>query len=191
MIDNNLISKYQSNINRNRVFKIISDEIKPLVLKMAWKRSYGGRYYEDMIQCGWIGVHIALLRFDISRDVKFITYAYNWIKSSMIDSLEQIVKHINTIEYIEDVTSITVDYNSEIYDNHITNTIENTIDRIYPTSVAKSVNEVLKLRYLSDEDLNDREISEVMSISRSRVQKIISKSSIVIYDEIRGELDAA
>lgn len=65
-----------------------------LVSSLAGKYTNRGLEYKDLVQEGNIGLMRAAETFDPKRDVKFSTYATNWVKQSMGRAIEEGGKHV-------------------------------------------------------------------------------------------------
>ena len=57
------------------------------VAKLAREYQFAGLSFEDLINEGVIGLIQAVHRFDVKKDVKFITYAVWWIRQTIIKAL--------------------------------------------------------------------------------------------------------
>lgn len=64
---------------------IMSGVYIPKVLASKYKNK--GIDFEDLIQEGYIGLIIASKNFDPAREVKFTTYAYFWVRQSILDAI--------------------------------------------------------------------------------------------------------
>ncbi|HEC92577.1 MAG TPA: sigma-70 family RNA polymerase sigma factor [Candidatus Atribacteria bacterium] len=80
----------------------------PLVKSIASR--YKGRVsFEDLIQEGFLGLLEAKKRFDLSKKVKFSTYAFYWIKKKILEAIQK--------EKIQSLDSLKL--NEEILENPI------------------------------------------------------------------------
>ena len=58
---------------------------RPLVLNVVKKYSHYGILREDLIQEAWLGLCVALCKYDSSRGVRFSSYARWWVNASCQD----------------------------------------------------------------------------------------------------------
>ena len=59
------------------------------VLKLAHRFRHYGIPVEDLVSEGSLGLLEALVRFDPSRDVRFITYAVHWVRAFMLTCVQR------------------------------------------------------------------------------------------------------
>ena len=59
------------------------------VISVAHKYKNQGVELEDLIQVGNVGLDTAIKRFDHNKNVKFISYAVNWIRQAMLQELAE------------------------------------------------------------------------------------------------------
>ncbi len=76
------IKKWQLNKNENAINKLVSSHLR-LVISLANKFKNYGLPINELVQEGNIGLMQAVEKFDLSRDVRFSTYASWWIKAAM------------------------------------------------------------------------------------------------------------
>jgi len=76
------IKKWQLHKNENAINKLVSSHLR-LVISLANKFKNYGLPINELVQEGNIGLMQAVDKFDLSRDVRFSTYASWWIKASM------------------------------------------------------------------------------------------------------------
>lgn len=78
--EQDLIAKWQQS-NDPRLCEELLLAFRPLILNIVKKYKYYGMVREDLMQEAWLGMCVALKRFDISRDVRFASYAKWWINA--------------------------------------------------------------------------------------------------------------
>ena len=76
------IKKWQLHKNENAINKLVSSHLR-LVISLANKFKNYGLPINELVQEGNIGLMQAVDKFDLSRDVRFSTYASWWIKAAM------------------------------------------------------------------------------------------------------------
>lgn len=93
--------------SREAYLKLINANLK-FVVSVAKKYQYQGLTLEELVAEGNMGICKAFDRFDVSRDVKFITYAVWWIRQSIINAIHEHAKMIRLpLNKIANVTKIT------------------------------------------------------------------------------------
>ncbi|ARC83112.1 RNA polymerase sigma factor, sigma-70 family protein [Clostridium argentinense CDC 2741] len=60
-----------------------------LIFKMATAYKSCGIDFDDLVAEGTVGFFYAIERFDLERDVKFNTYAVNWIRERILDAIKK------------------------------------------------------------------------------------------------------
>ena len=76
------IKKWQLHKNENAINKLVTSHLR-LVISLANKFKNYGLPINELVQEGNIGLMQAVDKFDLSRDVRFSTYASWWIKAAM------------------------------------------------------------------------------------------------------------
>ena len=76
-----LIKKYKK--DRETLNKLLQLHNIKLVFNMAKKYMSKTTDYDGLVQDGLVGLAEAAKRFDVSKNIKFCTYAYIWIKKYM------------------------------------------------------------------------------------------------------------
>ncbi|MFH2068063.1 MAG: sigma-70 family RNA polymerase sigma factor [Candidatus Omnitrophota bacterium] len=141
-----------------------------LVAKIAWSYSKKSTLsVEEMIAEGYVGLLQAINKFDLkkakSKEVKFGSYAFWWIKRNIIRAL---VKKQSILSIPENVSEMVHRY------NHFAVILTQTLGR-EPTGM-----EVRKLLTLSERQL--------ASVSRSRALKVVSLDEQIFTDNENGTL---
>ena len=80
--DKALLRRYQEQGDLQAREQLL-EQYMPLVRSLAWMHMHRGEQLEDLVQVGTIGLINAIERFDLSRGVKFITYAYPTISGEI------------------------------------------------------------------------------------------------------------
>lgn len=79
--------------NQKQFEKLISANLR-FVVSCAKEYQYPGVDIIDLISAGNIGLMEAVKKFDLTKDIKFISYAVWWIKNAIIEHLKENVKII-------------------------------------------------------------------------------------------------
>ena len=171
-------------------------------------KSYLGRGFskDDIIEEGLSGLIIALDKFDVSKNVRFITYAKIWINKAILDSIYNTADMIrlpqNKIRNTEKINVISLDapvgnvvsksavsYEELVADNCYS--AENEVERedlknnvsLMLSVLSKKENLVISLHNgLIDEPLSYAEIGDVLGISRQAVRQIEEKAMRKLRD---------
>jgi len=117
------------------------------VFDTAKKYSGHGVSMPDLVSEGNIGLMKAIEKFDIDRDVKFISYAVWWIRQAMIDA----IKKSNKMTFVE----IERGSNNDIY---LEGSIYDEEDDIELVDESDSL--TMCKTYTNEEDIQHREASE-------------------------------
>lgn len=82
--ESELIANWQESYNPKYCENLLL-AFKPLVLSVVKKYKYYGISQEDLMQEAWLGMCMALERYDSSREVRFSSYAKWWINACCQD----------------------------------------------------------------------------------------------------------
>ena len=181
MIDNNLIKQYQLS-KSDKIFEQILNGTKKIIYDFIFKTPVNSYLIEELYQIGSIAVFKALDKFDSNRDVNFITYAYYYIKYYIMRYSIKYRTRSSTNHFKEYQDDISIDVISR-FNNTFDNAIElDILKAIEQVSTSDNMKKVLELKLVHDYEMNDREISEMVGVSRARVQKILSDNSIKVLE---------
>lgn len=178
-----------------------------LVAKISLKYINSEIPFEDLFNYGVEGLIIAINKYDINQDVKFSTYAYFWIKQSIIRSIENESKIVRIPSHLFQTYKIIKKIETEYYqengifpsDEYIVNKFNNknknykyklTIDalnklRIYSETI--SLNNVIK----TPEENDDTEILEfVQEENQYSIEQLFENTfnSNLLKDILEGNI---
>ena len=140
-------------------------EYLPLVRSIAAKYNRLGVPQEDLEQEGMIGLLEAADKFDVNRQVKFSTYATYWIKKRILEAVNKEKKtSLNNLEFNEDIIP---DKDSPVQE-------KKWKQLKFPENMPES--EKLVIKFLYEDQLTLKEISEKLDISRERVRQLKEKA---------------
>ncbi len=192
--NNNLVAKN----------KIITSNLR-FVFNIAKSYKGYGVAMEDLISEGNLGLTKAIDKFDLSQDVKFISYAVWWIRHSIKDFIQKRQK-IDSIEFSE-----SDEFNKSIYENGLNDeyddkvikseviysdendTINNEMDNNRKEVISALLKKlspngqfIIKHYYGIGlkKSLNINEIAEILNISSQRVHKIKEKQLRILRSEL-------
>lgn len=92
--------------------------------------------FDDLVQEGNIGIITAVHKFDETKEVKFITYASHWIKSSIIDAVK---RYGNPYDETFDENDIKLNENEDTFDESDIQLNENTSFEDYDSSANENI----------------------------------------------------
>lgn len=177
-----LITKYKDNPDKLKE-ELISHNVK-LVFNIAKKYFKRTHNFDDMVARGMEGLSIAASRFDPEQNIKFSTYAYNWILKYTIQ--EFYYKDINLDQ--QDISMdqiISKDHENDLSGNTaLENLIATQVDQgTYAPSV-KSINS----------DLSSIECSSIVSDIYSYIEenspKLFESNDLNIFNRIFAERES-
>lgn len=79
--EKHLIEKWQGIYELKNNSEELFLAFKPLIMSVVKKYKHYGILREDLIQEAWLGLSIALCKYDSSRDVRFSSYARWWVNA--------------------------------------------------------------------------------------------------------------
>ncbi len=150
----------------------------PLIKSIASK--YRGILpFEDLIQEGFLGLLEAKGKFDSSKDVKFSTYAFYWIKKRISEAVKQERdQRVKTVELNEEILSDAYTGSGDELPDEI------DIDKRILESLSQIERSVLYLHFYEGKDL--AEVAKALDLPREKVRQI--KSLVLRKMRINQEL---
>lgn len=91
-----LLERWVESRDRDALERLVNAH-KPLVLKYASRQRASGLPLSDLAQEGYVGLMEAAHRFDLSKEVRFATYAQWWIKAAI---QEYILRNAGTVRTV-------------------------------------------------------------------------------------------
>jgi RNA polymerase sigma factor (sigma-70 family) len=169
------------------------------VLALAGK--YGRRRtdLQDLVQAGNVGLMIALMRFDVTREVRFVTYAKHWIAMMMREWMQETRRMVRVpptslrgmmaAGRADEVMTSECEYEdfSESREAPIPVRVDETRMRERVRAALRTLPErqlmLIVRHYWHDETLS--EIGESWGVTRQRVQQIEAQAINRIRVELR------
>lgn len=147
---------------------------------------------EDLFQEGCIGLMIAFDRFDISKNVRFHSYAQWWIKNKISDflwgsSIVKITREHFLTEGLPSKSSETEEFDLSDILIYSTDTIGKNLEYEEMTNTIQSIlakldkidRKILELRYglkTDGEIMHYKDIGEILGYSKQRIQQLVKKA---------------
>lgn len=155
----------------------------PLVTK-TYNLYFNGmnRYYDDLIQCGYIGLWKACKNYNNTKKANFSTFAIKCIKNEMAQFLKKELKHwyYCTDYVITTESGERVDLLEILGDE---NDIEEAENKIYIESITNVKNgEVLRMCL---KDMTRQEIGNKIGMTHQAVTKIIKESRASVREKMQ------
>ncbi len=155
---------------------------------------------DDLLSVGTIGLIKAVDSFDYSKNVQLSTYAARCINNEILMLIRANKKHKNVVSLssltcnneddkdleLKDVLSSDDD---EVFTQVETSLMMQKIKRIIADKLDEREQKVIKLRYGIDCDkaLTQKEVADVLGISRSYISRIENKTLSIIKNEFEKD----
>ena len=160
-----------------------------LVAHIVKKYQTGNRSTEDLISIGTIGLIKAINTYDTDKGSKLVTYASRCIENELLMRLRQERKEVREISLYEPIGTdregneislmdvIRID-EEDVLLNVITSESLRNIDDLFTEVLDDREQQVIALRYglYDNQDLTQKEISNLLHLSRSYVSRIEKKA---------------
>ena len=160
-----------------------------LVAHIVKKYQTGNRSTEDLISIGNIGLIKAINTYDTDKGSKLVTYASRCIENELLMRLRQERKEVREISLYEPIGTdregneislmdvIRID-EEDVLLNVITSESLRNIDDLFTEVLDDREQQVIALRYglYDNQELTQKEISNLLHISRSYVSRIEKKA---------------
>lgn len=159
-----------------------------VVSKIALKVADTLQQFKEVISEGVFGILDAIKHFDLTKEVRFMTYAQWWIKYRVSEWF----KNKSVVKYSNNVISINAPANVECDDSYTiedtiaddNNTFDDIVEKDYENKQIEILNDSLSIlsdrnreivkRYSSGETL--QQIANDMNISSERVRQVYNRS---------------
>ncbi len=170
----NLFQKYKQGDNDSKQ-KIILHNLRLVSYITNWFISTN-LDQNDLFQEGVIGLIKSVDKFDISKNIKFSSFARRCIKNEILMYIRRSKKHIftsttNEIEII-DYKNSEDDWVNNISKDYEKNMINDSLNHL-----SEREKEVVKKSYgIEFDKITQKKIAEELAISRSYVSRIVTKS---------------
>lgn len=184
--------------DKNAREKLISHNLR-LVAHIV-KKYTNSLEADDLLSVGTIGLIKAVDTFDSEKSVQFSTYAARCINNEILMLIRSNKKHKNVVSLNSLTTNCDEDKDLELIDvlstddDEVFTQVENNlllqkIKRIIKNKLDEREQAVIRLRYGIDckKALTQKEVADVLGISRSYISRIENKSLKIIKDEIVAE----
>ncbi len=160
-----------------------------LVAHIVKKYQTGNRSTEDLISIGTIGLIKAINTYDTDKGSKLVTYASRCIENELLMRLRQERKEVREISLYEPIGTdregneislmdvIRID-EEDVLLNVITSESLRNINDLFTEILDDREQQVIALRYglYDNQELTQKEISNLLHISRSYVSRIEKKA---------------
>ena len=181
---NELLDKVKQG-NKDAIKMIAEHNIRLVLYQVNNRFKFVEYAKEDLVSIGNIGLMKAVITFDKSKKVEFSTYAIRCVdneilmflrnlkKDQKLDSLNKTIYNKEGQELkIEDIISDETDI-VEDYEKKITYKIIREMVKGLPDPDREII--ILYFGFHNDEVYNQKEIADMMSISQSKVSRLIKK----------------
>ena len=169
--------------------KIVESNLR-FVFDIARRFRGRGVSMSDLISEGNIGLMKAIERFDMSKDVKFITYAVFWVKETMMSSIKANSSRIDSsllddfkdADSNDDCNNLIKDKVNDVEDEETSHSREDLLDGLMCVLNDKE-KKIMEFSYglCGNKEMSFQEIGKKYHISSERVRQIKLRS----LDKIR------
>ena len=169
--------------------KIVESNLR-FVIDIARRFRGRGVSMSDLISEGNIGLMKAIERFDMSKDVKFITYAVFWVKERMMSSIKANSSRIDSsllddfkdADSNDDCNNLIKDKVNDVEDEETSHSREDLLDGLMCVLNDKE-KKIMEFSYglRGNKEMSFQEIGKKYHISSERVRQIKLRS----LDKIR------
>ena len=169
--------------------KIVESNLR-FVFDIARRFRGRGVSMSDLISEGNIGLMKAIERFDMSKDVKFITYAVFWVKERMMSSIKANSSRIDSsllddfkdADSNDDCNNLIKDKVNDVEDEETSHSREDLLDGLMCVLNGKE-KKIMEFSYglCGNKEMSFQEIGKKYHISSERVRQIKLRS----LDKIR------
>ena len=168
-----------------------------LVAHIVKKYQTGNRSTEDLISIGTIGLIKAINTYDTDKGSKLVTYASRCIENELLMRLRQERKEVREISLYEPIGTdregneislmdvIRIDEENVLL-NVITSESLRNINDLFTEILDDREQQVIALRYglYDNQELTQKEISNLLHISRSYVSRIEKKALLKLRSDL-------
>lgn len=168
-----------------------------LVAHIVKKYQSAGRSTEDLISIGTIGLIKAINTYDNSKGSRLVTYASRCIENELLMRLRQERKEAREISLYEPIGTdkegneinlmdIIKSEDENILTEIINNDNINYIFKIYDRILDEREQKIISMRYglTGNKELTQKEVSQILGISRSYVSRIEKKALLKLRDAL-------
>ncbi len=169
--------------------KIVESNLR-FVFDIARRFRGRGVSMSDLISEGNIGLMKAIERFDMSKDVKFITYAVFWVKERMMSSIKANSSRIDSsllddfkdADSNDDCNNLIKDKVNDVEDEETSHSREDLLDGLM-CALNDKEKKIMEFSYglCGNKEMSFQEIGKKYHISSERVRQIKLRS----LDKIR------
>ena len=169
--------------------KIVESNLR-FVFDIARRFRGRGVSMSDLISEGNIGLMKAIERFDMSKDVKFITYAVFWVKERMMSSIKANSSRIDSsllddfkdADSNDDCNNLIKDKVNDVEDEETSHSREDLLD-VLMCVLTDQETKIMEFSYglCGNKEMSFQEIGKKYHISSERVRQIKLRS----LDKIR------
>jgi RNA polymerase sigma factor (sigma-70 family) len=189
------IQSFQKNKNKEDIQKLLISHLR-FIIKIAYQMQYYNFPLMDLCQEGIIGFIQAVNHFSEKFDVRLVTFAFPWIKASMLNYIKKNYSIIDCKSRINHLVPkvISIESISESFLSSSFST-ERTLNRLILKKNRQLLNEKISIllsslegrnkdicigRLLSDPVISLKELAKKYNISAERVRQIQANNLFIL-----------